>query len=181
MGGNQGDESLHWGDVPAWIAAIVAGLALIVSCCSAVLSWKSLRWDRMSAESAKRSAEAAERANRLTEQTVLGQRLQPSSIPSEESVGSPTVETRAPNVTWRIERPEGDRYVLRNTGTDIAEHVEVDPSQAPPINRNLPEDAVIRPGEGVDMLIKGTWGHPMPNQLYVRWAGQPDWIAVPIS
>lgn len=168
--------------MPAWIAAIVAGLALIISCCSAVLSWKSLRWERVSAEAATRSAEAAERANRLTEQTVLGQRLQAWGIPSEEAFGVPTVTTeRAPDVSWRIERPEGDRYVLRNTGTDIAEHVEVDRSQAPPITRNLPEDAVIRPGEGVDMLMKGTWGHPMPNQLYVRWAGQPGWVAVPIT
>lgn len=31
------------------------------------------------------------------------------------------------------------------------------------------------------MLIKGTWGHPVPNQLYVRWGGHPDWLAVPLN
>jgi hypothetical protein len=171
---------VNWGDAPAWVAAVVAVLALIISCCSAVLSWKSLRWERLSAEAATRSAEAAERANRLMEQTVLGQRVQLSGIPSEEAFGDLTVE-RAPDVSWHIERPDENRYVLRNTGTDVAEHVDVDPSQVGAITRNLPQDAVIRPGEGVDMLIMGAWGHPVPNQLYVRWAGQPDWAAVPLT
>lgn len=31
------------------------------------------------------------------------------------------------------------------------------------------------------MLIAATWGNPIPNQLYVRWSGQPDWVAVPIA
>ncbi len=128
-----------------------------------------------------RSAEAAERANRLAERAVE-QRVQRFGIPFEEAFGTPTVEPeRAPDVSWRIERPVENRYVLRNTGTDVAEHVEVDSSQAGPITRNLPQDSVIRPGEGVDMLIMGTFGHPVPNQLYVRWAGQPDWIAVPLT
>jgi hypothetical protein len=162
---------VDWGDAPAWAAVIVAVLALIISCCSALLSWKSLRWERLSAEAATRSAEAAERANRLAERAVE-QRLQPPGIASEGPVGAPIIE-RAPDVSWRIERPGENRYVLRNTGSDVAEHVEVDPSQAGPIARNLPQDAVIRPGEGADMLIMGTWGKPVPNQLYVRWAGWP--------
>jgi hypothetical protein len=130
-----------------------------------------------------RSAEAAERANRLTERAVAAQqRVQLFGIPSEEAFGTPSVETElAPDVSWRIERPAENRYVLRNTGTDVAEHVEVDASQAGPITRNLPRDSVVRPGEGVDMLIMGAMGHPVPNQLYVRWAGQPDWVAVPIT
>jgi hypothetical protein len=112
---------------------------------------------------------------------VLAQEVRLTGIPSGEAFGTPTVTQTAPDVTWHIERPaSGDRYVLRNTGSQVAEHVEVDASQAPPIHRNLPQDAVIRPGEGVDMLLKGTWQRPLPNQLYVRWAGQPDWLAVPL-
>ena len=140
-----------------------------------------MRWERVTAEAATRSAEAAERSNRLAELAVA-QRVS-FGIPSEEGLERPEVEAEpAPDVSWRIERPsDGDRYVLRNAGSEIAEHVEVDTSQAGPITRNLPRDEVIRPGEGVDMLIKGVWGHPMPNQLYVRWSGQPDWVAVPIT
>jgi hypothetical protein len=69
--------------------------------------------------------------------------------------------TVTPDVSWRIERPSEHRYILRTScatpGRDVAEHVEVDASQAGPLTRNLPQDAVIRPGEGVDMLIQGTW------------------------
>lgn len=97
---------VHWHDAAAWIAAIVAGLALIISCCSAVLSWKSLRWERLSAEASMRSAEAAERAYRLAERAVAAQqRVQLFGIPSEEAFGTPSVETElAPDVSWRIER-----------------------------------------------------------------------------
>lgn len=170
---------MDWGDAPAWVAVGVAVLALLISVGSAVLSWKSLQWERLNAESTSRSADAAERAERRAE-LALRQNVELTGIPSAEAFGSATL-TQSPNVSWRIEKPEGARHVLRNTGTDVAEHVEVDASQAGPITRNLPRDATIRPGEGHEMLIKGTWGHPVPNQLYVRWGGHPDWLAVPLN
>ena len=177
-------SEIDWGDAPAWAAAGVAVLALLISVPSAVLSWKSLRWERLSAEAALRSAEAAERANRFAEEAVRWQRaaaqdIEPTGIPSEEAFGNATV-TQPPRVSWQIENPSENRYVLRNTGSDVAEHVEVDPEQASTIARNLPRDATIRPGEGHDMLMMSAWGHPVPNQLYVRWEGHPDWLAVPI-
>lgn len=170
-----------------WIAlagVTVAVLALLISVGAAVLSWKSLRWEQLSAEAALRSAEAAERANRFAEEAVrwqraVGQDVEPTGIPSEEAFGNATV-TQPSNVSWQIENPTGNRYVLRNTGTDVAEHVEVDAEQAGPIVRNLPRDSTIRPGEGHDMLMMGAFGHPLPNQLYVRWGGHPEWLAVPI-
>ena len=129
-----------------------------------------------SAESARRSAEAAERANLLVER--VAQRVEPVGIPSEEAFGTAVVSQG--DVSWRIERPSKNRYLLRNSGTDVAEHVEVDPSRAG-VARHLPEDAVIRPGESAEMLIMGTWQQPVPDELYVRWQGQPDWVAVPIT
>lgn len=136
---------------------------------------KSLHWERLSAEAASRSAEAAERANLLVERSVSDGRHLSTPSSSHGEAGIPL------DISWRIEHPGENRYVLRNTGTAIAEHVEVDRAHAGPVNRNLPQDAVVRPGEGIDMLIAGTWGSPIPNQLYVRWAGQPDWVAVPIT
>jgi hypothetical protein len=62
-----GPQLMDPGDIATWVTASIAVLALIVSVGSAVLSWKSLRWERLSAEAATRSAEAAERANRLAE------------------------------------------------------------------------------------------------------------------
>jgi hypothetical protein len=140
-----------------------------------VLSWRSLGWERLSAEAAGRSAQEAERANRLAQRALELRGPPPTAESSGESQGI------GPDVGWRIERPQGDRFVLRNTGAEIAEHVFVDESQLPPIHRNLPVDTVIRPGEGHDMLLKGARGHPMPNQVYVRWEGHPEWFAVPIA
>ena len=80
-----------------------------------------------------------------------------------------------------MEHCSGSKYVLRNTGIDVAEHVCVDGARVPPLNRYLPRDSVVPPNEGVDIMLKGSWQHPMPNQLYLRWQGQPEWIAVSIA
>jgi hypothetical protein len=166
---------MKWTD-PAWYSLLVAILALFVSLPAAALAWKSLKWERSSAESARRSAEAAERANLLTERT-LARRWDGVAVGV-----TPPEPTPAPpgDVSWRIEHASGSRYVLRNTGTDIAEHVSVDAEQVGAIASNLPTDAVIRPGEGVDFLILATWGNPAPNQLYVKWGDMDEYVAVPM-
>ena len=105
-------HGVDWGDAPAWGAVIVAVLALIISAASAALAWKSLRWEKLSAEAAGRSAQEAERANRLTER-ALG--LQ--ALPTTRGGAEQQLDGAKPDVDWRIERPQGDRYVLRNTGT----------------------------------------------------------------
>lgn len=87
---------------------------------------------------------------------------------------------KAPNVRWRVENPDKIRFVLRNIGDDIAEDVEIDLSRIDAITRNVPKKTVIRPGEGLNMVLIAAWGHPLPNQLYVRWAGQDEWAAVPL-
>lgn len=163
-----------WSD-PAWVAVAVSLVALGVSVWSATLSWKSLKWERTAAQSARRSAEAAERANLLTERALAR---------SEATGVERVVVTASPaDVSWRIERAGKNRFVLRNTGTAIAEHVSVDDQQlAGVITKNLPTDAVVRPGEGVDLLLMGSWqGGGLPNQLYVRWAGSDGYEAVPLS
>lgn len=160
-----------WSD-PGWLAAGVAVLALAVSVWSAGLSWRSLRWERSAAQSARRSAEAAERANLLTERVLAGA--------GTVAVDSPST---APDVSWRIESAGKNRFVLRNIGTGVAEHVGVDDAQLGDVmSSHLPTDAVVRPGEGVDVLLRGTWqSGGLPNQLYVRWAGSDGYHAVPLS
>lgn len=88
---------------------------------------------------------------------------------------------RSRNVRWRVENPDKNCFVLRNIGDDIAENVELDLSRIDAITRNLPRTTVVHPGEGLDMLLTPAWDHPLPNQLYVRWAGQDGWVAVPLT
>lgn len=165
---------MRWSDAE-WAAVAVALVALAVSIWSATLSWKSLTWERTAAQSARRSAEAAERANLLTERALT------RTAPAAER-GDEAESPGAPDVSWRIERASKNRYVLRNVGTATAEHVGVDGEQLKNvISSNLPTDAVVRPGEGVDLLLMGTWqGRGLPNQLYVRWAGSDGYQAVPL-
>jgi hypothetical protein len=112
--------------------------------------------------------------------------IAPQGIPSAEKFGRPTVTLIDPvsrkegDVSWRIENPTKNRFVLRNIGNDIAENVEVDVTRIDAITRDLPSGASVQPGEGLDMLLIAAWGHPVPNQLYVRWAGHPEWQAVPL-
>lgn len=155
---------MSWRDAPAWIA-------LVISLCSALLSWRVLRWEKQSADAAVRSADEAARANLIAERALdIGRAARTTA--ADEQV--PT------EVAWRIERGDGDRYVLRNAGRVTAERVYADESRAPRINRRLPNDSVVQPGAGHDMLLKGSWQHPMPTELYLRWAGQDDWVPVPL-
>lgn len=151
-------------DAPAWIA-------LVISLCAALLSWRVLVWEKQSAKAAVRSADEAARAN------LIAERALEASIAGRTTASD---ETKPAEVTWRIEKSDGDQYVLRNTGTDTAEQVYVDESRAPRINRRLPSDSVVQPGAGHTMLLKGSMQSPMPNELYVKWAGQDDWVAVPL-
>jgi hypothetical protein len=156
---------MNWGDVPAWVA-------LVVALCAAALSLRSLHWEKQSAEAAEKSANEAARANLIAERAL---ELRGATNQQSEPADDPTHR-----VVWHIEGGDGAQYVLRNVGRDVAEHVYVDRARAPGINRNLPDDSVIRPSAGHTMLIKGSMQHPMPTELYLRWAGQDEWVAVPL-
>ena len=58
--------------------------------------------------------------------------------------------------------------MLRNIGTNTVEHLFVDASRAPAINRGLPVNTTVLPNQGVTMLLKGSWQSPMPSELYLR-------------
>lgn len=149
------------------IALVVASLAAVFAAWSGASAHKALQWQRESAESARRSAEAAERSNLLAERAL--------AIDGRTDTRR---DEAAPNVRFALEKSSKNRWVLRNVGADIAEHVAVESPSA--VTRNLPTDAVIRPGEGQDILMIGAFGSPIPNQLYVRWAGQSEPVAVPV-
>lgn len=156
---------MHWGDVPAWVA-------LAVATCAATLSWRISRWEKQSAQAASRSADEAARANQIAERALEIGAAGRAAVTGQQAA--------SPSVTWRIEKGSGALYVLRNTGTDTAEHVYVDKSRAPQINRRLPADSVVQPGAGHEMLLQGSMQSRMPTELYVRWAGHDDWLAIPL-
>ncbi|WP_131822275.1 hypothetical protein [Mycobacteroides chelonae] len=71
--------------------------------------------------------------------------------------------------------------MLRNTGRVEAQGVEVDLSRIDaPLRRRIPAGETIAAGAGWDFMLKGSWSASVPAQLFIRWAGQEDWVAVPM-
>jgi hypothetical protein len=145
-------------------AFIVSLLALAVSGAATFAAWRSMTFEKQSATAATRSADAAETANRLTERALLQ--------------GVPAIVREPNDVQFALSKGQGSTWMLRNTGTEVAEHVRVEPIKAP--HRGFPTGAVIKPGEGIDLLMTGTWQTPIPNQLYVSWAGQEPPVSIPV-
>jgi hypothetical protein len=58
---------MNWGDVPAWVALVVAVIA-------GGLSLRSLRWEKQSAQAAVQSANEAARANLIAERALEARR-----------------------------------------------------------------------------------------------------------
>lgn len=136
---------------------------------STTLSVKSLKWERASTQAAMRSAQAAERANELMVQQL--------SHPAPTTQEAPITT----DITLIAEHPSKNRWVLRNTGSSTAYDVTVEPLPDGVITRQLPDGITLHAGQGADMLLLGTWGSPVPNQVWVTWRGQPDPVAVALS
>lgn len=155
---------MNWGDIPAWVA-------LAVALGAATLTLRSLHWEKQSAQAAMKSADEAARANLIAQRAL------------DEAKGSDSSAHVAPeerDVAWKVERGSGAKFVLRNTGSDTAEHVYVDLDRAPVINRRLPQDSVVHAGAGHTMMLAGSFQRAMPTELYLRWAGHDEWAAVPL-
>lgn len=151
-----------------WELLLVGAVPVVVSLVSLTLSVRSLRFEKYAAQAAMRSAEAAEHANVLTERLLAREHL----------VERP--ETEPANVSWKIENPNGSRYVLRNVGTEIAEEVTIPPELMGGVTKLLPERVTIRPGGGAEFLVFGRLGSPVPHTAYVQWRGQVEPIPVPM-
>ncbi|CPR79509.1 hypothetical protein PP568_13200 [Mycobacteroides abscessus] len=151
-------------EITDWLSAGAAVAAAGVAVGAAFYAWRGAKAAERSAEFAKTSAEASTRSADAAEEA---NRIAKSQLP--------------PDVTWVIEWHRGDTFVLRNTGRVDAQEVEVDISRVgAPIRRRLPGGVSIAKGVGWDFMLKGASGAPMPAQLLLRWAGQEDWVAVPM-
>lgn len=151
---------MNWGDVPAWAALGISSVA-------AAVAFRSAHWEKQSAKAADKSANEAARANLIAERALEAKTVK-------------TADEQPPRITWKIERGTGAQFILRNTGSATAEHVYADQTRAPIINRNLPDDSVIREGAGHRMLLAGSMQRRMPTELYLRWTGHDEWFAVPL-
>ncbi|MEU8301144.1 hypothetical protein AB0C04_28130 [Micromonospora sp. NPDC048909] len=149
------------GDVPAWAAIIVSSAAILVALRANRHAKDSAAASQDSAVSSRRSADAAER-----QATAAEQALPP---PPQK-------------VAWRFEYKSRQEYVLRNTGTEAAHDVEIDMNRIECMfHDEMPDDRVVPSGASVSLIMMATGSGSVPNELWVRWQGQPEWTPVPLG
>ncbi|UPK74564.1 hypothetical protein MU582_19320 [Nocardioidaceae bacterium SCSIO 66511] len=185
-------------------ATIVAVAALIVSIKSLSIQKESARAATVSAEAAQRANVLTElRLERElghdrdlrrgsadvteddpppvpTEPAVPIEPTAPGGAPAPAAPASPARPAGVGDVRWTLDRRGKNAFVLRNTGSGIAHGVRIPAEALPPITRNLPESATLRPNESVEFLMTGVFGNPTPNEIPVLWDDNLDGVLVPV-
>lgn len=182
--------ALEAGDTATWVGSVVAVVV-------AALSWFQGHQDRKKQEQeriaqqdqqqleARMSAEAAEASHRQAEAAerralAVEQMIERIMTPAAPPVSAPSATSTAAAVKWHLERRGKHAFVLRNVGSATATKVRVDPTNLPYIARNLPENSVARPNEGIEFLMAGTMGMPVPSEIWVTWEGHGEAQAVAV-
>jgi hypothetical protein len=163
---------MELGDMATWATAVIAAIAIVFSYLAhreARTSRKSNdKWQQTNAEAAVRSANAAEQALTLQMQAT-------------KQVTGPAPSAQTPTeITWRLERPQKNRFVLRNTGSGMATGVTIDPDQFGGFARQLPKGVAVRKGASTEFLVLTANGHPHPNEIWVTWDGVDEPVALPV-
>ncbi|MGX1116375.1 hypothetical protein RKD37_001738 [Streptomyces ambofaciens] len=143
---------MELGDIPAWIACVLAAGAFIVS-------WKARGDGKKSATASERSAKAAEDALAL-------QRSEAEERRQAEA------EAARPRPDLRVEYVRGQTYRLCNYGTGPAAKITVLERDLPPRVDDRPVDLDLEAGAAHEFMMVASMGGPVPPQLWVTWEGQ---------
>ena len=131
--------SLHWGDVPAWLAVIVA----------AVFGWQSWRSSRRSAAAEREARQQADRATKAAEDAAAA--ADRSAAAEERSATAHETQAQlaqdqadaAERFPWNVTRPGGQDFRLVNL-TNTRKY-DVDVTGEPVRGKHA---GVFRPGAG---------------------------------
>jgi hypothetical protein len=158
-------QTIDPGDAPAWSAIV---LSLAFSLAALVVSLRGLKWQRLAAQAAIRSANADEKAMALAELAAATPRHVESHAGQRQ------------HITWELERRK-HRFILRNTGSEIATGVTVDGAGVAEVATQLPVNAAVRPGASVSFMMAGSMAHRLPDEIQVSWDGHPEPLILPVS
>jgi hypothetical protein len=140
-------SDINWGDVPTAISLLLAAIAIIEA---RRARRESSKYAKVAADAARRSADVDERMLALEE-----------------------AATKPPEVAFQLERLSKSRFVLRNTGTEMATGVYVDGTKIKTHVRDLPAGASIPAGGSHEFMMMTSMGAPLPNDVWVSWDGAP--------
>ncbi|WP_405656952.1 hypothetical protein [Streptomyces sp. RK9] len=185
-------SALEVGDAATWGGTLVTLLVALYAVWQG--HWQAREQaerDRLQTEAAAlahRQVEAAERRAYSVERMIEGwiaeqpaDGLDPATPvppgPGSAAEPAPTGSTHAAH--WTLTRKSKHMYVLRNDSTLTVTGVHVDDANIT-FGRALPEDGVLRPGESAEFMMAATLGGPLPNEIWVRWDGVEEPVAVPV-
>lgn len=162
---------MNWGDIPGW-AGVVVGIG------AAVIAWKarhdSAKSAQESARQAMRAADAAERSAAVDEAAFAEQQREAAERRAAEE------EAARPRVELTVDHVRGKLLALRNLGEATAEGVVFEPVPPGVITRNWPDGVTLRHREAHEFFMAGSLAAPTPLQVWVRWDGQPEPVALPV-
>ncbi|MGW6263289.1 hypothetical protein [Streptomyces sp. NPDC055085] len=157
---------MEWGDVPAWVALVVAVVA-------AGFSGRALKHSSDSARAAQRSAESAERSATADEAALAEMRREAQERRDAQA------EASCPRPELHVVKVADIRYILQNRGTGPAVNVTADAGQ-PGQCQNLPAGVTIDAGAGHEFFIVGAMTLATATEIYATWDGQVAPVALPV-
>jgi len=102
----------------------------------------------------------------------------------QAAIAEAALPSPPPPVGWEV-RPAGgeDKWAMVNVGREIAHNVEIDRERA--VGASWPQEEgrgipSIRPGASIRLYNLRTMGMPSMQEVWVRWEGQEEWVAVPL-
>lgn len=183
--------AIEAGDAATWGGTFVTLLVALYAIWQGRQQEKGQRdRDRLQTEAvelAHRQTEAAERrayaVERMVERWISEQAEGAEDVTFSTQVHQvQAVAEEAPHVSaahWTLSRKSKYTYVLRNDSSVTVTGVHVDPENIP-TGRALPDDAVLRPGESAEFMMISTFGGPVPNEIWLRWDGAEQAVAIPV-
>lgn len=169
------------GEAAAWLGVIVS---VVFSTIALGVSLLALKYQRESAQAAKRAVEEAARSADASEASAqAGVRsalaAERSAVAAEQVVEIESLRDMQPTVGWTLTRAGKQLFVLRNIGTETATGVTVTASTGR--LTNAPQGVEVQADASVSFLISGGMGDPAPNEVSVSWDGmvQPALVPVP--
>ncbi|MEU8403856.1 hypothetical protein AB0C28_52525 [Nonomuraea sp. NPDC048892] len=168
------------GDLATWAGVVVA---LVFSLAAFAVSLVGLKYQRDSAQAAKRAVEEAKRSAVAAEESAAaGARsagaAERSALAAEQVAEIEAMRDMQPTVAWEVTRESQFAAYLRNAGTETVTGVTVD-TTVPGVDQ-APDGVTLEPGASAKVMLSSSLVHDTPREIRVTWDGASSPVVVPV-